>query len=83
MEGKVTLTLDQMVIESAKKYAKYNNRSLSKLVEDYFRNLASNNSQEDEYPPIIKKLSGVISEQDLMNLSATDDRVKHILKEDR
>jgi hypothetical protein len=39
MEAKLTLKLDQMVINSAKKYAENNNRSLSKLVEDYFKNL--------------------------------------------
>ncbi|MDR1074211.1 MAG: DUF6364 family protein, partial [Treponema sp.] len=61
METKLTLKLDQMVIKSAKKYAANNNRSLSKLVEDYFKNLSSENIQEEEYPPLIKKLSGIIS----------------------
>jgi hypothetical protein len=81
METKLTLKLDQMVINSAKKYAKKNNRSLSRLVEDYFRNLSSENAQEEEYPPLIKKLSGVISENDLKKLAKDDDRVKYILRE--
>jgi hypothetical protein len=81
MEAKLTLKLDQAVIKSAKKYAKNNNRSLSKLVENYFKNLSSENIQEEEYPPLIKKLSGIISEDDLKKLSKDDDRVKHILKE--
>ncbi|MDR0597422.1 MAG: DUF6364 family protein, partial [Treponema sp.] len=34
MDTKLTLKLDQVVINSAKKYAEDNNRSLSKLVED-------------------------------------------------
>jgi hypothetical protein len=81
METKLTLKLDQMVIKSAKIYAENNNRSLSKLVEDYFKNLLSENMQQEEYPPLIKKLSGIISEKDLKKLSKDDDRVKYILRE--
>jgi hypothetical protein len=81
METKLTLKLDQMVINSAKKYAENNNRSLSKLVEDYFKNLSSENIREEEYPPLIKKLSGIISENDLKKISKYDDRVKYILRE--
>jgi hypothetical protein len=81
METKLTLKLDQTVIKFAKKYAENNNRSLSKLVEDYFKNLSSENIQEEEYPPLIKKLTGIISENDLKKLSKDDDRVKYILKE--
>jgi hypothetical protein len=81
MEAKLTLKLDQTAINSAKKYAENNNRSLSKLVEDYFKNLTSENTREEEYPPLIKKLSGIISENDLKKLSKYDDRVKYILKE--
>ncbi|MDR1484075.1 MAG: DUF6364 family protein [Planctomycetaceae bacterium] len=82
METKLTLKLDTMVINSAKKYAEKNNQSLSKLVEDYFRNLASENNKQEEYPPIVKKLSGVISENDLRKVAKEDDRVKYILKEE-
>jgi hypothetical protein len=81
METKLTLKLDQKVISSAKKYAEHNNRSLSKLVEDYFKNLLSENTSEEEYPPLVKKLSGIISENDLKKLSKDDDRIKYILGE--
>jgi hypothetical protein len=70
------------VINSAKTYAENNNRSLSRLVEDYFRNLASENRQKEEYPPLIKKLSGIISEKDLKRISKDDERVKYILREE-
>jgi hypothetical protein len=82
METKLTLKLDQQIINSAKKYAKNNNRSLSKLAEDYFRNLLSENIQKEEYPPLVKKLSGIISENDLRKLSQDDERVKYILGEE-
>jgi hypothetical protein len=81
MEAKLTLKLDQTVIKSAKIYAENNNRSLSKLVEDFFKSLSSENIQKEEYPPLIKKLSGIISENDLKKLSKDDDRVKYILRE--
>jgi hypothetical protein len=83
METKLTLKLDQSVINSAKEYAENNNRSLSKLVEDYFRNLVSGNIQKEEYPPLIKRLSGVISGNDLKKLSKEDDRVKYILRDEK
>ena len=82
MDTKLTLKLDQAVITSAKKYAEDNNRSLSKLAEDYFKNLTSENMGEEEYPPLIKKSSGIISEEDLRKLSKHDDRVKYILREE-
>jgi hypothetical protein len=67
VEAKLTSKLDQMVISSAKKHAGNNNRGLSKL--------------EEEYPPLVKKLSGIISEDDLKKLLKYDDRVKNILRE--
>lgn len=68
METKLTLKLDQNVIQSAKKYAESNNRSLSKLVEDYFRNLISENEPKMKLSPLVEELSGVISDKDLENL---------------
>ena len=65
METKLTLKLDQTVIQSVKKYAQNNNRSLSKLVEDYFRNLISENEPKKHFSPLVEELSGVISENDL------------------
>ena len=83
METKLTLKLDQKVINSAKKYAKSNNKSLSKLVEDFFINLASESNSPQKYPPLIEKLSGVISEKDLKKISQEDEKARYILKENR
>ena len=68
METKLTLKLDQSVIQSVKIYAQNNNRSLSKLVEDYFKNLISENEPKKHYSPLVEELSGVISEKDLKNI---------------
>ena len=68
METKLTLKLEQSVIQSAKQYAKKNNKSLSKLVEDYFKNLVSENKLKRQYSPLVEELSSVLSEEDVKNL---------------
>jgi hypothetical protein len=83
MERKLTLRLDRTVIDSAKQYARSNHKSLSKLVEGFFRNLAVESAQREKYPSLIRKLSGVISEEDLDRLSERDARVRYILRKDR
>jgi hypothetical protein len=81
METKLTLRLDKIVINSAKQYAENNHKSLSKLVEDYFKNLAYDYTPPKKYPPLIEKLSGVISEKDLKKLAKDDERARYILRE--
>ncbi len=73
METKLTLKLDQNVIQSVKIYAARNNRSLSKLVEDYFRNLImESNNNKKNISPLVQELSGIISEKDIEGLNYTD-----------
>ena len=83
METKLTLKLDQEVIKSAKEYADTNHKSLSKLVEEFFRNLVYENNAPGKYPPLIEKLSGVISEEDLERLSREDEKARYILRKNR
>ena len=83
METKLTLKLDQTVINSAKEYAKKNQKSLSKLVEGFFKGLVYENTASEKYPLLIKRLSGVISEKDLERLSREDEKARHILRGDR
>ncbi|MEL3906079.1 MAG: DUF6364 family protein [Treponema sp.] len=37
---KLTLTIDKDIVESVKRYAKKENRSISKLVSDYLENIS-------------------------------------------
>lgn len=67
MNTKLTLSLEKEVIEKAKIYAKGTGRSLSEMVENYFRNLVSRSQNDikidDEYgdiDPRLKKLIGII-----------------------
>ena len=48
MDKKLTLSLDQLVIEKAKKYAKSNRTSLSKMIEAYFDSLTTSNIDEEQ-----------------------------------
>jgi len=61
MATKLTLTLNDKVIESAKKYSRKNNISLSKLVEFYFKTISEpdKDNKNENIPPITKELSGI------------------------
>lgn len=59
MNTKLTLTIEQTVIEKAKKYAKDRERSLSNLIENYLKALTKeDSSSEIELTPIVKSLKG-------------------------
>jgi len=60
MNTKLTLKLNQDIIKLAKQFAKEHKKSLSKLVEHYFKYLIQDN-KHIEYSPLIKELSGIIS----------------------
>ena len=59
MNTKLTLTIEQSVIEKAKKYAKNKERSLSDLIENYLKSLT--NSEEktvENISPQLKSMKG-------------------------
>lgn len=59
MDTKLTLKLDQEVIEKAKSYAKTKNMSLSKLIENHL-DFLTDNKEKIEVTPFVKSLSGTI-----------------------
>jgi len=79
MEAKLTLKLDKTVIESAKKYAEEHNRSLSRMVENYFSNLSAERFSPGKHSPVVESLSGILSEDDLNKFAREDERAKYIL----
>jgi hypothetical protein len=60
MDTKLTLKLDESVIERAKTYARKKNTSLSHLIETYLNFLTNPTQEEEEITPLVKSLSGVI-----------------------
>lgn len=59
MLKKLTLTVDEKVIEKAKSYAKDTGRSLSDMIEGYLETLVAK-EPTTEYSPKVKKLVGVV-----------------------
>lgn len=60
MDTKLTLKLKESVIEKAKKYAKTQDTSLSRLVENYLSNITNEKDSKNEITPLVKSLSGII-----------------------
>ena len=64
MDKKLTLSLDQSVIEKAKIYARTLNISLSKLIESYLAALTNQEENDPEITPFVRSQSGVIDSPD-------------------
>ena len=60
MTTKLTLTIEERVIKTAKKYAQKKGRSLSGLIENYLKALASEDSLASEMTPRVRRLRGSI-----------------------
>ena len=74
MEAKPTLKLDKAVMDSAKSYAGKHNRSLPKLVENYFSHLLRELDCPKKHSPILESLSGILSEDDPEKFAWEDER---------
>ena len=61
MNTKLTLNIDDNIIEEAKLYAKDNSVSLSKLIENYLQSLTLRKSTKGKISPLVESLTGVIS----------------------
>lgn len=58
MDTKLTLKLNQQIIEKAKKYASNKNLSLSRIIESYLQSLTSEDNKDDfEISPFIKSIA--------------------------
>lgn len=63
MNTKLTLRLNDNVIERAKIYARSHNISLSKMIESYLDSITKQNEEEKKkvsITPLVESLSGVI-----------------------
>jgi hypothetical protein len=59
MNTKLTLTIEQTIIEKAKKYANNKGRSLSDIIENYLKAITREENVENiELTPIVKSLKG-------------------------
>ncbi|MCK6620786.1 MAG: hypothetical protein HUU32_08510 [Calditrichaceae bacterium] len=69
MNTKLTLQINNDVIEKAKSYAKEKHISLSTLVENFLHSLAGDKEKFDmEISPVVQELSGIIELPEDFNL---------------
>ena len=59
MNTKLTLRLDEAVIQRTKKYALRNNVSVSRLVESYLDSITKKRTGTFEITPLVQSISGV------------------------
>jgi hypothetical protein len=79
MNAKLTLTIEQSVIENAKKYAKDKGKSLSGIVENYLKVITKEDVvPEIEITPVVKSLKG--SFKATSDLDYKNELVKSISK---
>lgn len=60
MDSKLTLKLNESVIERAKQYAKENNISLSRMIESYLQAVTLKKRTKLKISPLVESLTGVI-----------------------
>ena len=60
MTTKLTLTMEDSVIDSAKKYARQKGKSLSDIVENYLKSIATPEDTTEKLSPKVIKMMGVI-----------------------
>jgi predicted RNA-binding protein Jag len=62
---KLTLTIEQTVIENAKKYAQHKNKSISRMVEEYLRHVTESSSdiKNQNTPPTTRKIAGMFAKE--------------------
>jgi len=77
METKLTLKLDKETIEQAKKYARQNDLSLSKMVEKYFESL-NNNLDKNKNTKLVNELSGIIKINEKIDYK--DERMNRLVE---
>lgn len=70
MQTKLTLRLEDELINKAKLVAQQRGKSLSRLVAEYFKHITSKELiSEKDLPPIVKSLSGSLADS---NIDETD-----------
>lgn len=76
MNTKLTLRLDENLIEQAKSEAEKRGKSVSQMVAEFFGSLGTSTKAKSEYPPITSSLLGVLNKK-----SATvADYKRHLLE---
>ena len=79
MQTKLTLRLDEELIERAKRYGKRNGRSVSQMVADYFALLEEELEDEGAGTPLVGSLRGALKEVELDESDVQRERLERHL----
>lgn len=79
MATKLTLRMDEDLINRAKRTARDRGKSVSRLVADYFELLEGRESEETSLPPLTRSLLGVARGSELTE----DDYRRHLEEKHR
>jgi hypothetical protein len=60
MTTKLTLTMEDKVIDSAKKYARQKGKSLSDIIENYLKSISTYEIRTKDLSPKVARLKGII-----------------------
>lgn len=77
MNTKLTLNLDKEIIDEAKKYAKSNKLSLSKLIENYLQSITYKKKENIKVSPLVESLTGIIPSEES---TSKEDYINYIDK---
>ncbi len=72
MTTQLVLNLDETLVTESKAYAEKENTNLSDLIEKTLKKIIHESEPTNEYMPTVKKLSGIISEEQLQTINYTD-----------
>ncbi len=67
MNTKLTLTIEQSIIEKAKSYAKDKGRSLSDIIESYLRAITTEQRVIEDISPLVNSLRGSFKAPEYFN----------------
>lgn len=79
MQTKLTLRLDDQLIERAKRYGKRTGRSVSRMVADYFALLERDAPEDGGVTPIVGSLRGVLRRVEVDEREVRRDRLERHL----
>ena len=72
MQTKLTVRVNDQLIQSAKRYARKRGVSLSHLIENYLNSLAVEQDEPLVQTPILQRISGILPEE-----ASIEDHHKH------
>lgn len=78
MNSKLTLSIDKEVIDKAKKYAKERHKSVSKIIENYLKNIVTTD-QNELISPIVSELAGSINKK-ATNSNLKEEYTEYLIK---